>query len=731
MFGWEHIMRHTPRLGTRTGIALLSVGLLTTGPATPQFAGPGTPTQPRAVTLTAGPAALGVNLAGDAVAGVAASPAAFAPLSFPLMTLNVGQIVDTLGFGSTTINDLLDQTGFGDTSLATLAAQLLDALGVGNPTITGLLDQFGVGQESVAGVLIQLLGFAGIDNPTVADLLDQAGAGNLSLAGLLIQVLDSAGIDNPTISGLLDQAGLYDQSLADVAISLLGSSDIGNPSIVGLLEQLGLSPDLTLGGLLNTLVSSQFGSDVTVTALFDQLGGGSLTVGALINLALDAIPFTKGGPPLGSLSLVDIVNQLSPFPPPNDQPVGGMTLEQLVINVLQSQDMDKTPAQLIADDPTLANTTLGDLLTQVPATDPQYASLAEEPMTVFLASDMAGGVGGENLKQLANGALDGWGACTGLSILYGLSCDQSLNSLMGSNSVGVTFSRLFSSTDSSYDPSVHAGTPAADLTVANLINGTGQFANTPLSQIITGLNLHTPTLADLMTNLGLGTNLSTLLANAFPGLYAAPVLPVLGDWGMNNIPVSTAIDNLGLDVPVVTLLSRLGLDNVYLDSVLQTMLGGVTVGSIADSLGLDDVHLNDVLTGLLGGITVNDIAGDLGVAGVHLNDVLDNLLGGVSINSIATDLGLDNVHLDSVIHDMLGGVTISDVVGDLGFGNTDINTLLSSLGLLDTDVLTVSLEFNGLMPNIVVGLPDQAATAAGWPFAELFAQLGAFLANLF
>ena len=426
------------------------------------------------------------------------------------------------------------------------------------------------------------------------------------------QLVGLLGIGSATVSGILDQTGLADQSVADVAIGLLDAA--GYDSNATVLQVLDLPPTLTVGDALTQLVDAVFGDDVTVTGMIRQLTGGTMTVGDLLTTGLDSLG-------IGQKTVVDLVG---------GTPAATMTIEQLIVNLLQ-QNGDPTPAQLLAADPTVANATLGEILESLPPTSNttpgMYDSLSDQPIQLLLSSPEAGGLGDETIRTIAGipGGIAGAAACAAV-LGMGLNCSDTLNSYLGTNSVGQTLDNITSKTDSVWDPSVHAGTPLSHITMANLLNSTGPFASMPLSQFVTGLNLTTPTLATLLTELGFADKtIDALLADSFPSLFATPLLRVLDAWGLGTLQVDTVIDRLGLDTPVVTVLSR---------------------------------------------------------------------------------LGLDDVHVDTVIDDLLGGNTIGEIVNDLGFGGTDINTIIDSMGLADNDLFTVFLQVTGLVPSIVVGLPD-------------------------
>lgn len=424
------------------------------------------------------------------------------------------------------------------------------------------------------------------------------------------QIVDRLGMGTQTIAGILDQTGLADESLATLASRLLDTVGINSDSSV--LDVLNPPPDLTLGDVLTELVNASFGADVTVTGMISQLTSDTATVGDLMTFGLDMLG-------IGNKTLVEVVN---------GGPVGGLTLEQVIVNMLQ-QGGDQTPAQLLAANPSLADATLGEIVLTLPPTDnaPGYDSMGDEPMTALLASDTAGGIGLQTIRELGGipSGIAGAAQCAVVSAM-GLSCGATLNDYLGPNTVSQTLQGLTSSTNSSVDPDVHAGTSLSNITLANLLNGTGPFANMPLSQIVTGLDLNTPTISTLLTDLGFADkDIDTLLAVSFPSLFSTPLLSVLNAWGLGTLPVDTVIDRLNLDVTITTLLERLGW-------------------------------------------------GDLQV--------------------------------DSVLNDLLGGVSIGDIVNDLGFGDTTIDTLVDSMGVGDTDLFTVSLQFTGLLPSIVLGLPD-------------------------
>jgi len=589
--------------------------------------------------------------------------------------MQLGQLVDLAGVGNTTLGDLLDMAGVGDESVGGLLTALLDGMGFGHLTVTGLLTEFGIGDESIAGLAANLLDVMGIGNPTIAGLADQVGLGDESIAQVLIGLLDQAGIGNPTLAGLLSQFGLGEQTVGELATSLLQSAGVEDTTITGLVSQLGLG-DLTIGDALKELVNATVGGDATVTDVLAQFGGADLTLGSMINPLLDASGFADQT--LAELFDTMLTGMFGGTPSTD------ITLSDLVLQILQSSGYDMTLSEVL-DSSTMSNMTLTDLLAGTDIGNEKFTDLLTEA-----------GVGSQTLRDLAGDQLPLPDiTCPLLPGLYNVSCDATLNSLMGKNTLLQTLQNLHSAGAPALG--VAPGTSFADLTLGQLLSATGQ-GNEKLSEILLGLPLTTP-VDSILHNLGLDTvTVSGLLNNGFGDLLNTSVLSMLSSWGLNNLSIDTVIDRLGLDVTINGLLSNLGLNNVDIGSVIDHVLGGLTFGSIANDLGLNTVHLDGFLESLLGGAKVGTLLDDLNLNSVPLDEILDRLLGGVTVNDIANALGLGTVELDSLVASLgLDGLTINDVIDDLGMGGLNLDSLLANMGIDSTDLISVSLgQLGGL-----------------------------------
>ncbi|WP_409435653.1 hypothetical protein [Mycobacterium sp. SMC-14] len=581
--------------------------------------------------------------------------------------LELGQLVDLAGVGNTSLADLLGEFGVGDQPVAGLLTGLLDTLGFGHMSITGLLEEFGIGDQSVAGLAANLLDVMGIGNPTISGLADQVGLSDQSIADVLTGLLDQVGIGNPTLAGLLDQAGLGDQSVGELATSLLHSAGISDTTVAGLLGQLGIG-DLTLGDALKDLAHLAVGEDATITDLVSQFGGADLTLGSMLMPLLEDAGF-------GQQSLAELIENVVGEMFGTDSGTD-ITMGDLVIQILNSAGYDMTLSEILASSD-MSNQTLGDLLEGTDVGNQRFTEILTEA-----------GVGDQTIRKLAGDKLPTPDiTCPLLPGLYGVSCNDTLNDLMGKNTLLQTLQNLHSDGADG----VPKGTSLADITLGQLLGATGQ-ADEKLSEIITGLHLSTP-FDSFLTSLGLGdVDLITALNNAFPDLLNTSLVSVLSSWGLNNLGLDTVIDRMGLDVTVGTLLGRLGLDNVEIGGVIDHVLGGMTLGSIANDLGLNNVHLDGFLENLLGGATVGSLLDGLDLDNVHLDDVLERLLGGVSVSSVANMLGLGNVDLDSLIAGLnLGDLTVNDLVEAWGLGALDLDGLLSNMGISGADLVSVSI----------------------------------------
>ncbi|KAA8970416.1 hypothetical protein [Mycobacterium sp.] len=549
----------------------------------------------------------------------------------PWLSLNLAEL-GPLVTGVDALGDVIAQaTDFAEPMDAFAAiigapATILDAVLNGHDVI----DVFGMNVSAFNGLLVpsqpavltvdlgQVVDDFGFGDQTLSGLFPYIG--DQSVQNLLITLLNSAGIGDLTPVELLDQLGLANQSLASLAITGLDAAGIGNPTITGLFEQSGYA-DLTVGGLLTGL----FGSDETVTDLLDKLGVGDLT---LNNVAGSLLGST------GQQTPAALIEELL------DKQFGvssNVALGDLIVDVLQKQGLNMSLADVLKSQG-LSDTTVGDLLAGT--------SIADQPFTEFL-SDI--GVGDQTLKELFSLST---AECLGLP-LVGLKCSQTLNSLMGPNTVYETVANLHSDT----------GQSLAHVTLGQLLAATGQSDET-LSQIINALDLSTP--------------LSTILDNL----------------GLNNVDVATVLTNT-LDI--------LGVGSTTLDSLLDDWgVGGLSLHTVVDRLGLNDVYVLTLLQ-------------DLGLNNVHVDEVLDSLLGTVTLGSVLTDLGLDSRDLNTAVANLgLENVTVDKVLGELGIGNIDVNTLLVNLGISDYDVFRLDVgDFAGLVPYLVNDFPEQLAVALG------------------
>jgi hypothetical protein len=333
----------------------------------------------------------------------------------------------------------------------------------------------------------------------------------------------------------------------------------------------------------------------------------------------------------------------------------------------------------------MSNMTIEDLLAGTEIGDTKFTDILTQA-----------GVGNQTLRELAGDQLPLPDiTCPLLPALYNESCDATLNSLMGPNTLLQTLQRLYSAGAPALG--VAPGTPLASLTLGQLLSATGQGDQT-LTEILTGLNLTTP-FGSILNNLGLdNVTLSDVLNNGFGQLMNMSVISMLSSWGLNNLNIDTVIDRLGLDVTINSLLDNLGLNNVDIGSVIDQVLGGMTLGSIANDLGLNNIHLDGFLESLLGGAKVGDLLDDLNLNSVPLDEILQRLLGGVTVNDITTSLGLGSVTVDSLVASLgLAGVTINDVITDLGLGGLDLDGLLANMGIAGTDLISISIgQLGGL-----------------------------------
>jgi hypothetical protein len=589
--------------------------------------------------------------------------------------LNVGQLVDTLGFGDQSLTGLLDGFGLGDKSVASLATSLLDGLGYGDKTPVDLLDQLGFGDQSVGSLASSLLDGLGYGDKTPVDLLDQLGFGDQSVADLAKDLLEQLGVDNPSITDLAGDAGVGDEKVSTLLAGLLDSAGYDDPTITDLVEQLGYG-DTTVAGLATQLIG-----DPTIADLADQAGLSDTSIGDLATSLLDSAGY-------GDKTLPEVLEPLldDQFGDDLDTSFG-----DFLKDVLDSQDLDLTLSEAV-DKFGFGDTTLEDLVDTL--------GVGQEPVTQLLSD---AGFGDQEVCDLAGVG----GFLCGIAGLNG----TTVNDLLGPNTLDETLENLHGG--GSGIGGVPADTALADVTVGQLVAATGE-GDEHLSTIIDNLGL-TNTLGDIFDNLGLGdVDLDTAIVDGF-GLDNVTVGDLLGDLNLDNLDLSTVLDRLGLDdVTLVSLLSDLNLDNLDLDTVLDRVLGDTTVNDVLGDLGQDDVHLNDVLDHLLGNVNIDSILGDIGLDDVHLDDVVNNLLGDVNVDDVLSDIGLDDVNLGDVVTNLLGDLNVDTLLNNLGLDDVDVNSLLDGLGLSDSGLLDIHIgDFSGLLPDLTHGFPEQIAEALG------------------
>jgi hypothetical protein len=298
----------------------------------------------------------------DGTINIAGFNGVLAPLQSVSVDLNLTNLIDALGLGNLSLNNLdltslLSQLGLGDLTLGGLFSDLGlsgDGLGtlLGDPTLSTLLSDLGLGNLDLGSFsLTSILSDLGLDtnvdlnsltldqiltafgiNPNVdiglGTLLDNLGFGTflntglgteLSNLGLLQGVLNSLNgvlgtlLDNSTLVALLKSLGLNPDSLlsltnletalnGDTVGDLLGGQTL-NQSLGDILTALGVSDvtpsDLTIGGLLGDLGFSSATGDLTLSDLLGDLDLGNLSVGSLLNTL-------NLGDLLGDLGLSDL-----------------------------------------------------------------------------------------------------------------------------------------------------------------------------------------------------------------------------------------------------------------------------------------------------------------------------------------------------------------------------------------------------------------------------------------
>lgn len=597
------------------------------------------------------------------------------------LNMNVGDLVNAVGFGDKTIADLLGD--FGNQSMQTLFTDLLNSLGVGGLTPVGLLDQMGVGQESVVNLLMSLVDSTGMGDESVAALLDQFGyGGDTTVASLLIGLLDSSDIGNPTITELLGQFGLGDATLGSLIKDMLDPTGMGSATLPSLLD-----PTMTLGGLLTGMVGDQ-----TFTDMLTGLGVGDMTLPEAIAMMMgdygtQTLVELLGqgflGPVDPSAPLIDVFQAMLPpgydfndLLTAGDNPVGLMTIGELV----QLGANPYGPG-------TMADMKFTDLLTMVGIGDQTLMDLAGGPTNPDAS----------NINKIGN---------------------PTLNNLLGTNTVEQTLQNL-----RLWDVNIN------ELVAALGPAGQPGMTNYPISDLLTALtlgpNYQEVSLADFLTSIGFNPDLNTLLAGFVDGLGLgdATLVQLLSLWGLNNVSMSSIIDQLGLNnLNLVSMLNALGLNNLDLDTIIDRLgLSNIYLTSLLDNLGLNTVHLDTVINSVFGNLTMGSILDNLGLDNVTLDAMLSSLLGGLlgdtTLSSVLTSLGMDTNTLDSIVSELLTGLGLSDatintLLGDLGIDNTDMNSILDGLGLSGIDALSVQTgDFFGPIADALINLPQQIAAA--------------------
>ncbi|UVO14124.1 hypothetical protein NM962_08920 [Mycobacterium sp. SVM_VP21] len=586
----------------------------------------------------------------------------------------IGGLVDQSGYGDTTITGLLSQLGVGDIPLDTLIIELLDQVGYGHMTPVDLLNEFGIGTQSLSELLIGVFNEAGIGNPTIAQLLTDLGgiSPDDSIASLLIALLNSpeVGIGNPTLSEfILSLVGGDDQTVGGLIKDLLGAT--GTESLASLVD-----PSWTVGGLITDTLGNP-----ALTDLFAELGLGDVTIGAGVSLLLGET---------GNETLLDLLNNgfLGPDITGNTgifELIGSMFPPGTTFSDFMGELGDSTLGELLAGMPVGENTLGIDPTT--PMTDIKFTEL----MTIA-------GIGDTPLAELSP---------ENASLIEKIG-NPTLNALLGTNTVGQTLSNL----------------NLYNVTVAELVQSMG-LSNYQLETLFDGLgNLSgNVTLEEFLTDIGFNPTLNDLLTSALDGLGLGntTVLSLFEDWGMGSVSLQNLIDALGLDnLNIQTMFNNLGFNNIDLDSFIDRLgLSGISLASILSGLGFDTRTLDEVIESLLGGVSIGSVLDGLGLDEVHLDsfitDVMTSVLGDPTLGTFLGWLGLDSNDLDTIVANLgLGGVTINSLLTDLGFGTLDINGLIDGLGLSDLGVLGINGDFFGVASEWLNDIPNQIAAALGF-----------------
>lgn len=590
------------------------------------------------------------------------------------ISVDIGTIVDASGMGNETITGLLSQAGIGDTPLDTLIIGLLDNLGFGHMTPVDLLNDFGIGTQPLSELLIGLFNEAGIGNPTIAELLTDLGgiSPDDSIASLLIALLNSpeVGIGNPTLSELiLSLVGGDNQTVGGLIKDLLGAQ--GNESLSSLVD-----PTWTVGGLLTDALGNP-----PLTDFFEQMGLGSITLGSAVGMMFGE---------MGDMTLIDMMNDgfLGP----------DLTGNTGLIALLASMFPPGTTfSDFIGD---FGDQTLGEMLAGMAVGENTLGIDPETPLTDIKFTELLSiaGMGDKTLGELSDNSLISLAGLTNVT----------LNSLMGTNSVGVTLANL----------------NLYDVTVSQLLQAMG-LSNYQLETLFDGLANLTGnvTLEDFLTDLGFNPTLADLMGSLLEGMGISDttLLTLFEDWGMGSVGLDNLIFYLGLDnLNIQSMLNALGLNNIDLDMFIDRLgLSGISIAGLLHDLGMDTRHLDEVINDLLGGVSIGNMLGGLGLDDVYLDDFITDLMTSVlndpTLGTLLGWMGLDSNDLDAIVANLgLGGVTINSLLTDLGLGSLDINGLLDGLGLTDLGLVDVNADFYGLIPEWLNDIPQQIAAALGF-----------------
>lgn len=213
-------------------------------------------------------------------------------------TLQISDLIDSLNI-TTTVGDFLTSLGFNPT-LTDMVTGLLDGMGLGDVTLNQLLSDWGLDNVTASSVIDQLgfndlyvvpilnaLGFNNLDLDTVVDRLGL----DVTINQLLTNIgLDQVHLDSVinslfgdiTMGPILNGLGLNDVTLNDVIESLLGEVNVGK-----LLTDLGLNTN-DLNTVVTEFLDGIGWGDTTINSLLGDLGIAGLDVNTLLsNLGLD------------------------------------------------------------------------------------------------------------------------------------------------------------------------------------------------------------------------------------------------------------------------------------------------------------------------------------------------------------------------------------------------------------------------------------------------------------